>query len=199
MIKVVLFDVDGVLVNGVKFAETLQKDYGISRDQTRDFFRGKFLDCLIGKADLKKEIKPFLKKWKIQLSVDEFIQYWFRSENSVNDSLIEMVKKLKANGIHCYLATNQEQYRVDYILKEMGFAKLFEKVFSSTYVGVRKPEVKYFEKIIGELQVSKDEVLHWDDISRFVEGARQFGINAELFTDTMNFRQIMSEKYGFSL
>lgn len=199
MIKVILFDVDGVLVNGSKFAETLQNDYGITRNQTRDFFRGKFLDCLIGKADLKKEIEPFLKEWKIQLTADEFVQYWFKSEHSVNDSLVEMVKKLKASGIHCHLATNQEQYRVDYILKEMGFAELFEKVFSSSYVGVQKPEAAYFEKIMSELNATRDEVMLWDDIDRFVETARQFGINAELYTDTTNFRQIMREKYMINL
>lgn len=39
MIKVIIFDADGVLINGKLFSEHLEKDYGISRKQTKFFLQ----------------------------------------------------------------------------------------------------------------------------------------------------------------
>ena len=52
MIKVVLFDVDGVLVNGPNLRNSTK--YSELLEIKQEIFRGKFLDCLIGKADLKR-------------------------------------------------------------------------------------------------------------------------------------------------
>lgn len=51
MIKVVLFDADGVIVNGEIFSNVLKQDYGLTKEDTLGFFKGKFLECLIGKAE----------------------------------------------------------------------------------------------------------------------------------------------------
>lgn len=56
MIKVMLFDVDGVLVNGYSFSGRLASDYGITQETTISFFKGRFGECLVGKADLNSKI-----------------------------------------------------------------------------------------------------------------------------------------------
>ena len=64
MKKVFLFDVDGVLVHSEMFSDHYQKAYGISRAEMAPFYLGVFQDCLVGRADLKEVIKPWLQKWK---------------------------------------------------------------------------------------------------------------------------------------
>lgn len=63
MIRVLLFDVDGVLANGEQFSKRLARDYGITAEMTAPFFSGPFLQCLVGNADLKHVLKSQLAQW----------------------------------------------------------------------------------------------------------------------------------------
>jgi len=62
MIKAILFDADGVLINGEMFSNVLDRDYGIPSDKTLPFFSGIFREAVSGKADLKEIITPHLKE-----------------------------------------------------------------------------------------------------------------------------------------
>jgi len=72
MVKALLFDVDGVVVNAKRFSQVLEEDYEISPKETLPFFRGKFLECLVGKADLKAELIPHLKQGGWDKSLEDF-------------------------------------------------------------------------------------------------------------------------------
>ena len=62
-IKAIVLDADGVIINKPDmFSVQYQKEFGISNEVMLPFFKGRFQDCLTGKADLKEELKPFLKK-----------------------------------------------------------------------------------------------------------------------------------------
>jgi len=60
MIRAILFDVDGVLVEPMAFARVLETDYGLTENDTASFFPGAFQQCLVGKADLKNGLPKFL-------------------------------------------------------------------------------------------------------------------------------------------
>jgi len=121
MIKVVLFDVDGVIVNAEMWSKQLANDYGINPSIIDTFFKKEFQNCLIGKADLKVSISPYLKKWGWDKSVDDLLEYWFKSEHKIFEPLIIYIQNLRTKGIKCYLATNQEKYRTEYMLDQMKF------------------------------------------------------------------------------
>jgi putative hydrolase of the HAD superfamily len=193
MIKTVLFDADGVIINGELFSDVLERDYGLTKKNTLDFFKGKFLDCLTGKADLRQEIEPFLKTWNINKSVDDFLKYWFESEHKINEQLIIYINKLKEKGINCYIATNQEKYRTKYLLEQTGFSKIFNNVFSSAQLGYRKPHENFYLSIIDKLKVNKNEILFWDNSMSHIEAAKQFGIQAELYSNFDRFKNIMNQ------
>jgi putative hydrolase of the HAD superfamily len=48
-------------------------------------------------------------------------------------------------------------------------------------LGRAKPEPSYFTEVVDRLGVSVDDVLFLDDHPANVDGARQAGLNAELF------------------
>ncbi|NTU72685.1 HAD-IA family hydrolase [Candidatus Roizmanbacteria bacterium] len=195
MIKVILFDIDGVLINGKRFSEMLEIDYGVSVQETLPFFTGAFRDCLIGKADIKKELVPFLPVWGWKKSVDELLAYWFKSECKLDEELAQYTQTLRAKGIICCLATNQEKYRVEYLLEHLGFARKFDHIFPSAHLGYAKPHTGFFEQIESRLLgIRRDEIILWDDTPGHVEAAQQFGIHAEVYTDFTSFREIM-ERY----
>ncbi len=65
MIKAVIFDVDGVLIDLTieKAKNQFKRDWGITPEQTEHFFGNEFVACLQGKADLKEVISPYLIEW----------------------------------------------------------------------------------------------------------------------------------------
>jgi putative hydrolase of the HAD superfamily len=74
-IRVVIFDVDGVLVNAERFSERFSREHGVAPARIGPFFEREFVDCLIGKADLKDIIEPYLSAWGWTDGVDAFLAY----------------------------------------------------------------------------------------------------------------------------
>lgn len=95
MIQVMLFDVDGVVANGVPASKHLAREYGITPEMTADFFTGPFLKCLVGRADLKEELASYLLRWGWRQSVDDFVRYWFVCEHQVNEPLVAVIQDMR--------------------------------------------------------------------------------------------------------
>lgn len=193
MIKALIFDTDGMVVVTDMFSVQYHKDYGVPNDILLPFFKNEFQLCMVGKADLKEEIKEYLPKWGWDKSVDEFLKYWFETENNVDERVVEVIKKLKNSGIKCYLATNQERYRTAYLRKEMGFDIIFDKVFSSAEIGYKKPQIEFFDAVLKEIGLNKDEVQFWDDTEKNVEGANGYGFDAKHYQNFDEFNKEISK------
>ena len=193
MIKTILFDVDGVLI-GRSFSRDLARDYSLTIDTSAPLFRSTFRACLVGKADLKQELGHYLPQWGWKRSVDEFLSDWFRCEDQVDKSLISRIQQFRQRGIPCYLATNQEKYRTEYILNHLRFAEQFDGTFSSAYVGYVKHESAFFEYVLRVLKdVKAEEILFWDDTVENVVMARQVGLYAEVYTTLEDFEKKVEE------
>lgn len=181
MNKIYLFDVDGVIVNSDYFTVTYCQEFDIKISEFEDFFNYDFLACLIGKKDLKEAIKPWLKKWNWTKSVEAFLMYWFEAENKLNVELLEQIKSLKQNNNRFYLATNQEKYRVAFLNQEMGLNKYFEKTYSSSLIGYTKPNEKFFNFILSDLNTNPENIYFYDDRQENVDAAKRLGINSSVY------------------
>jgi putative hydrolase of the HAD superfamily len=182
MIKVIIFDADGVMVNGERFSDVLERDYGISLETTLPFFTGPFQECLVGNLDLKKTVEPYLDSWGWSKGVDAFLDYWFTVEHTINEELIGYIQVLREKGILCFLGTNNEKYRFQYMLEKMGFADSFDKTYASAHLGFKKPDHEFFQRIYNDLDnIQKNEILFLDDDIDNVKSAKDFGINAEIY------------------
>src|SRR3989344_396946 len=193
MIKVIIFDADGVLIHSKrKFSITLAEKHDISIEKTLPFFIGPFQECLVGNKDLKETVAPYLKEWGWSESVDALLDYWFELERETDIEVVKYVQELRGKGILCFLATNNEKYRFQYMLDKMGFSDSFDKTYSSAHLGSKKPEQKFFSKIFQELEnIKKNEILFVDDSKENIEGAKDFGIHAELYTTLEYFKEKM--------
>jgi|SRR3989344_433995 len=191
MIKVIIFDADGVLIpHKRRFSVTLAEKHGISIEKTLPFFSGPFQDCLVGGEDLKESIAPHLNDWGWDKGVDALLDYWFQLEHNVDNELVDYIQELRAEGIKCFLATNNEKYRFQYILDKMGFQNMFDASYASAHLGHKKPNQEFFSKIFNELKnVDKKEVLFVDDSKENIEGAENFGIHTIFYTSFQDFKQ----------
>lgn len=196
MITHLIMDADGVLINGKSFSERLSRDYDVDKEKEREFFTGKFQECLVGKADLRESIAPYLASFGWKGTVDELLEYWFAEEYELNKDLIAYLERLRQMGTYVVLATNQEKYRTDYMLEHMGFDGAFDRIYSSAHLGLKKPAVEFFAHLVEDMQVDKDQVLFWDDDQRNIDSALEYGVHAEFYRDYDSFLRDMSAKYS---
>lgn len=191
--KCILFDADGVVIDTDVFSVQYQKQFGVANEVMLPFFKGVFQECLVGKADLKVVVKPYLPDWKWTGTVDEFLEFWFKAEHHIDDRMIRLIKDLQSKGVKCYLATKQEKYRTKYIRNEMGFDDVFDHIFSSADIGAKKPEREFYESIFQWIEktdgLSKDELFFVDDSEENVTSAIDFGIDSMLYKNFDDFEK----------
>ncbi|MCA9380238.1 HAD-IA family hydrolase [Candidatus Dojkabacteria bacterium] len=181
MIKLALFDIDGVLNNTERFSVRYTNKYNIPMETVLPFFTGVFQDCLVGKADLKEELAKVLDKWGYKGTVEELLRFWFEGEVNEDKKVREFIQKLKSEKLIIAASTNQEKYRTEYITKSLDLDTLFDHIYSSAYVGFKKPEREYFIYISRDLNIPFNEIVFWDDEQETVDSAKSLGIHAYLF------------------
>jgi FMN phosphatase YigB (HAD superfamily) len=162
-IQAICFDADGVVVNPqMQFSKHLEA-HGISPQMTQEFFRGVFNDCLVGKTNLAEVLPPFLKDWGWKDSVSEFIDTWLLKDHVIDACLMNVVQRLRQNGMVCCLATSQERNPPEYAKTQMNFQNTFDRLFFSCEIGWQKPHHAYYQYIEETLSLPKQSVLLWDD------------------------------------
>lgn len=190
MIKALILDADGVLLqNPKKFSQRYSEKFAVPIEQMLTFFDNQFQDCILGKKDLKLELQKVLPLWGWEKSVDELMDFWLLGESNLNQSLLDFLPKVKAKGVKIFLGTNNEKYRAQYIVHNLDLKRHLDSVYASWEVGYKKPSQEYFQHIINDLKLIPGEILFVDDDPKNVEGAKQAGMNAELYSDLKSFQK----------
>ncbi|HJV32600.1 MAG TPA: HAD-IA family hydrolase [Patescibacteria group bacterium] len=90
---------------------------------------------------------------------------------TLNEPIVALWKRLRAQGVKMVAASNVEELR-HAKLKEMGVHDLFDKHCLSYQVGVGKPDPAFFHKVAEMAYIEPEELLFVDDHPEFVEVAR---------------------------
>lgn len=194
---VILFDADGMTLQAKRFSEQIEQDYGIPWETMKPFFSGPFGQCKLGKADLKEELEKVIASWGWKGTVDELMAYWFEIGSAPDLEIIEIVNELRAKGVLCFLATNQEQYRADYLREVVGLETVFDGLLVSSELGHTKDEVAYFEEVYDYLTnvylapIPKEEILFVDHDEKNLLAAETFGFETYPYTDVESFRNLV--------
>jgi len=193
VVRAVILDADSVLVRPERiWSQQLEHQYRLNpRAFTEFIFHGEFQNCLIGRADLKEVLSPVLEQLYWTRGAEVFIREWLESEHALDAALLEHIAQIRASGIPCYLATNQERYRTAYLEREMGLGAVLDGIFSSSTLGFRKPSLEYYQAIQTQLELGGSQILFWDDTLKNVEAARAAGWNAELYTSLEGFETVI--------
>ncbi|MFI5162647.1 MAG: HAD family hydrolase [Sphingobacteriales bacterium] len=139
---------------------------------------------LITAADFRNFIRN--KSGKTDLTDEEIDAAWNSLLLGVGEGTHEILAELH-NKYRTFLLSNINPlhygYIMDYLKKEFGFENndhLFEKTYYSHFVGLRKPDGAFFEKVLNENGLKPEETLFIDDIAANLEPAKALGIQTYL-------------------
>ena len=198
MKKILLLDADGVVIvpREKYFSDRYSEEFGVSKDLIMPFFKNEFNDCLIGKREVGEVFaeQHILQKWGWKGTLEELFQYWWAGENTRFEETLSLVQELRAEGVKCYLTTDQEKNRAEYIMQGMGLAQDLDGAFFSYQLGARKTDVLYWEKLLQELGNPNPALVEfWDDDMENVAAAKAAGIDAHFFTNFEDFKDAVSK------
>jgi putative hydrolase of the HAD superfamily len=192
--KTIIFDADGMVINLPMFSEIFAKENQVPLEEIKPFFQNEFQACIIGQADTKEVIKPYLTKWGWNKGVDAFFDYWFSTKHNLNHELIQAIQELRGGGVVCLLATNQDTYHSEFLKKNLGFNQIFDHVYTSSDIGAKKPEPGFFDYIVRDRGVSSQKTLFFDDRPEYVQKAAAYGFQAHQYRSLAHFKFIV-DKY----
>ena len=194
MTRIVLFDVDGVLVNGyharpekhVRWNENLLADLGVDPDRfNREFIYDVFVKkVVVGQMSLLEALERTLPGLGYRGPAMAFVGYWLSHDSNVNVPVLDVVRRLRdAGGSRLFLATNQEHMRAQWLWQTLKFGEVFEDMFHSARVGHAKPAKAYFDWVNNRLGRQDEKPLFFDDREDIVKAAETAGWEAVLFND----------------
>lgn len=192
MKRAVFFDVDGVLIDGYHsnparvraWDKDMLSEIGVDperlrREFTFDIFVRK---VIIGQMSFIEALDRYLPGIGYKKGGVAFAHYWLEKDSALNAPVIEIAKTLKAQGdCRLYIATNQEHLRAMWLWGKLGLSEIFEDMFYSARLGVRKPEDRYFEHINRAIGPQGEPPLFFDDTPKVVAAAHAHGWEAVLF------------------
>jgi len=165
MIKLIIFDLDGVLVEAKNIHfEALNKalkEYKISWDEHLSFYDGlktnEKLEMLHQKKGLPKEY--FKNIWK------EKQKYTLEALKNLNQSniLINCIDSLAKDGYKLAVCSNSIRKTVLTVLSRLGIIEYFDLILSNEDVNNSKPHPEIYWSAISKLNVLPEETLIVED------------------------------------
>lgn len=182
--KILLIDADGVIIKkGEYFSEKFAREHNVPIEKVAAFFIGPFQSCQKGEMDMKEALQPFLAAWGWDKGADEFLDYWFNYDVVFNSDVAAVLDGFKSQGVKCFLASNNEKYRADFIKSKIDEKNLLDGYYYSHEIKHKKSDPAFFEYVLNDLQVSPEEVYYIDNDDINVTSAQSKGINAYLYKE----------------
>ena len=198
-VKTVIFDLGGVIY-GVDYHKTINAFKALGIDRFEEIY------AKAGQSDLFNDLEEgkisravFVERIKTLSGQDMISSQIFIAWNSMllgfMPDALTCLKRLRGS-YRLFLLSNTNEIHIQEIENRVGaevfsdFCALFEKVYLSHELGLRKPHPEVFTHIIEEQGLAASETLFIDDSIQHVEGAIKAGLRAYHLTDDQTIDQL---------
>nr|AIF06765.1 putative phosphatase/phosphohexomutase [uncultured marine group II/III euryarchaeote KM3_195_B08] len=178
MIKGILFDFDGVIVDSepvhhISFEETL-REFGITVSKERWFreFAGTGSTNIMETLFEENNIQEDVDKWVMKRRVN----FWAsirEKEVPIKKGLLEFLDLLEEKGIRKIIASGSTEQTIKIILKKIGIVDRFEAICGVESVKNKKPDPEVFLLGVEKLDLEKKECLIIEDSLNGVIAAKR--------------------------
>ncbi len=207
MIKAILWDIDGVIIRHVDYFDKQLKEenYHNPTENLREFRNTSInKQCDQGLIDPLEEIIPFLNRIGWKKSNTEYFdaQYQFE-EQYIDYNLLRSIQKLRDTGYRCYITSNQNYYRKDFLLSKLEIEKNFNGHFFSYDIKAIKTENAYWDNLVEKLynqeNITPENMIFLDDMKDNLNKAEEYGINTCEITSILDIENCMRNIFKESL
>lgn len=180
MIKAILFDLDGVLVDATEWHYSALNNalqlfgFSISRYQHLADYNGlptrKKLEMLTLERGLPPYLHGMINRLKQVYTRDEILRHC-----SPVFEIEYMLSRLAREGYRMSVCSNSIRDSIDRMLDRSGIAHHFEFVLSNEDVTTAKPNPEIYLKAMDAMKLVPDEVIIVEDAPHGIEAARASG------------------------
>ena len=185
-IKNIIFDYGGVILD-IDYYKTVEafRDLGV-----RDFnllysqaLQTDFFDLLEkGKVNAQDFYRFIRKISQMDLTNDQIKKAWNAIILTMPEHRIRLLEQVRKN-YRIFLLSNTNVIHYEVYTKQLrdvfgykGFNELFEKAYLSFQIGMKKPDLEFFELVLSENKLNASETLFIDDSIQQVQGAEKAGL-----------------------
>lgn len=186
-LKNIIFDFGGVIIDinyqksidaFIKLGRTDFENIYSQASQTQIF--DKIDKGLISADDFKRELKKLFPE---QVTIKMINDAWNEILIGIPAHRIHLLEKIRHN-YRIFLMSNTNTIHYEEYIREINdnfgyddLACLFEKVYLSFELGMRKPEKDFFRLILQDNNLNPSETLFIDDSEQNLPPAQELGIN----------------------
>ena len=201
-IKVIILDLGGVILN-INYQNTIDAFKKLGVKNTEDFYSKKtqtHIFNLIETGEITtNQFLSELQELTDVATIKEVKNAWNSMILDLPESRLDFLLSLK-NKYRLFLLSNTNAIHINAIRNQLGnkqwksFCNLFDKMYLSHEIGVRKPNIEAFQFILKQQKLDPNEVLFIDDSHQHIESAKKLGIICYHLKDGEDIITLFSDK-----
>ena len=201
-VKAIIFDFGGVLIN-IDYNATIRafqelgiNDFDAMYSQAAQ--SNLFDEIETGKISAQRFINGLLDYLPHGTSPNKVVEAWNAMILDVPSSAVELVKHLKQEGYKVFLLSNTNEIHIDLAYREWDKVSgqrpqdIFDHVYLSNEIGMRKPDTEIFEFVCREQGLTPSETLFIDDSVQHIHGAKKTGLQTFHLTANRSLQEFFS-------
>jgi HAD superfamily hydrolase (TIGR01509 family) len=183
---VFIFDFGGVVIiwrnNDPIFRYVAQK-YNIPFAKMQRVMNNLLPDLEVGKIScsqfLRRSLARFGRKLRRRDDPEKLITIPFARGSRLRKGVVEIIQKLEKQGYEVDVLSNTNEVHLKFMNKS-GWTELFHDFFVSCKLGVLKPNMDAYKKVLRKINVGPRDVVFIDNQVDNVLGAKQAGIKESI-------------------
>lgn len=193
MIKGVIFDLDGTLLESMHIWNSVASEYlkGLGIEPDAD------TDEIMKEASIQDAAAYFCRRYGIDKTVEEIadevnreLEEAYYHTVEAKSGVMAMLAELDSRGIVMCAATATDRYLIEPCIERLGIRKYLKTVFTCTEVGVGKTEPTIYHMAQEALGLLKNEVAIFEDALYAAHTAKRDGYYlVGIYDDSMDTRQ----------
>lgn len=188
MIKAVIFDMDGLMINSEEISFQCYQD--IITSYGYPFTKEDYLQGFPGRSALAS-LTYIKNHYHLDFDLDVMVKHFFELEQkylnqngvSLKNGLIELLEYLKKHQYKTIIATSSTKVRAKQLLGNHDVLKYFDDMICGDEISHSKPDPEIFIKAAQKLQVKNSEALVLEDSEAGIAAANKAGISVICIPD----------------
>lgn len=191
MIKAIILDIGSTVItrNWKKQRREVNKNFSIDPDFDQKAREIKE-QATIGRNSLMHVFKESIKNSGKDISMKKFTYFYkkmYEKTSPIKKSMVKSIIKMRKD-YKIYAFSNTFDLHAE-MNKKRGLWKLFDKVFLSNEIHLKKPDIKAYLYVLKEINLKPGETIFIDDKDENIKVARDLGIIAIKYTSYKKVRE----------